>query len=131
MPDIPDPLKTGGIFKKMQRTSVPISPTQKISAIRFFLNAPQELIDTFVRRLDSSPSAGRMVFLGKTYSVNLFNRTRPSLVRVIAYPGEEEVDPEHVAFLLRYKLFAARADADLHSMSESRFSFEIIFELAA
>jgi hypothetical protein len=68
---------------------------------------------------------------GKTYSVYLFHRAHPSLVRVIAHPGEDEVDLEHVAFLLRYKLFAARAGADLHSMSEARFSSKIIFELAA
>jgi hypothetical protein len=41
------------------------------------------------------------------------------------------VNPEHVAFLLRYKMFVARADADLHSMAESRFSSKIIFALAA
>ena len=68
---------------------------------------------------------------GKVYSVNLFHRARPSVARVIAHPGEEEVDPEHIAFLLRLKLFDARADADLHSMAESRFSFRLIFELVA
>jgi hypothetical protein len=57
-----------------------------------------------------------MVFPGKVYSVNIFHRARPSIVRVIAHPGDDEVDPEHVVFLLRYKLFAARAEADLHSM---------------
>jgi hypothetical protein len=118
-------------FKKMQRTSVPISSTRKIPAIRFFLNAPQEQIDIFHRRLDSSLYAGRMKFPGKTYSANLFHRARPSVVRVIAHPGEEEVDPEHIAFLLRLKLFEARADADLHSMAESRYSSKLIFELAA
>ena len=115
----------------MQRTMVNISPSQKISAIRFFLNAPQELIDIFHRRLDSHPFACRLVLPGKTYSVNLFYRARPSIVRVIAHPGDVDVDPEHLAFLLRYKLFAARAEADLHAMSESRYSTKIVFELAA
>ncbi len=41
------------------------------------------------------------------------------------------MDPEHLAFLLRYKLLAARAEADLHAMSESRYSTKIVFELAA
>ena len=95
---------------------VQIYPSQKISAIQFFLSAPQELIDKLTTRLDSYPFAGRMVFPGKVYSVNIFNRARPFLVRVIAHPGDDEVDPEHVVFLLRYKLFAARAEADLHSM---------------
>ncbi len=71
------------------------------------------------------------MFLGKIYSVNLFHRARPSVVSVIAHPGEDEVDPEHIAFLLRRMLFAARADADLHSMPESRFSFKLILELVA
>ena len=63
-------LKTADeLFKKMQRTSVPISSTRKIPAIRFFLIAPQEQIDIFHWRLDSSPYAGRMKFPGKTYSV--------------------------------------------------------------
>jgi hypothetical protein len=115
----------------MQKTVVQISPSQKISAIRFFLSAPQELIDKFTTRLDSYPFAGRMLFPGKVYSVNIFHRARPSIVRVIAHPGDDEVDPEHVAFLLRYKFFAARAEADLHSMAESRFSSRIHFELAA
>ena len=106
MKGTPDVKTTDGLFKKMQRTTVPISSTQKIPAIRFFLNAPQELIDIFVRRPDSSPFAGRMVFPGKTYFVNLFRRARPSLVREIAHPGDDDVDPEHIAFLLRYKLFA-------------------------
>jgi hypothetical protein len=119
------------LFKKMQRTSVQISPTRKIPAIRFFLNAPQEQIDIFHRRLDSRPYAGRMKFPGKTYPVNLFHRVCPSLVRVIAHPRDDDVDSEHVAFLLRYKLFAARADANLHSMAESRFSSKLIFELVA
>ncbi len=111
MPDIPV-LKSGDeLFQKMQRTSVQVAPTRKIPAIRFFLNAPQEQIDVFHRRLDSrSPYAGRMKSPGKTFSVNLFHRARPSLVRVIADPGDDDVDPEHVAFLLRYKLFAARAE---------------------
>jgi hypothetical protein len=86
MPDIPDPLKTVNIYS-----------SQKISAIRFFLNARQELIDIFTRQLDSSPFAGRMVFPGKTYFVNLFHRACPSLVRVITHPGDEEVDPDHIA----------------------------------
>jgi hypothetical protein len=72
-----------------------------------------------------------MVFPGKVYSVNIFHRARPSIVRVIAHPGDDELDMEHVAFLLRYKLFAAHAEADLHSMAESRFSSKIHFELAA
>ena len=55
MPDNPDPAKT--VFKKMQRTMVNISPSQKISAIRYFLNAPQEQIDIFHRRLDAYPFA--------------------------------------------------------------------------
>ena len=41
------------------------------------------------------------------------------------------MDPEHIAFLLRYKLFAARAEVDLHAMSEFRYSTKIVFELAA
>ena len=105
----------------MQRTTINISPSQKISAIRYFLNAPQEQIDIFQRRLDSNPFASRLVLPGKTYSVNLFHRARTSLVRVIAHPGDDDVDPEHLAFLLRYKLVAARAEADLHAMSESRY----------
>ena len=129
MPDNPDPAKT--VFKKMQRTMVNISPSQKISTIRYFLNAPQEQIDIFHRRLDAYPFAGRLVLPGKTFSVNLFHRARPSLVRVIAHPGDDDVDPEHLAFLLRFKLFAARAEADLHAMSESRFSTKLVFELAA
>ena len=91
MPDNPDPAKT--VFKKMQRTMVNISPSQKISAIRYFLNAPQEQIDIFHRRLDAYPFAGRLVLPGKTFSVNLFHRARPSLVRVIAHPGDDDVDP--------------------------------------
>ena len=129
MPDNPDPAKT--VFKKMQRTMINISPSQKISAIRYFLNATQEQIDIFHRRLDAYPFAGRLVLPGKTFPVNLFHRARPSLVRVIAHPGDDDVDPEHLAFLLRYKLFAARAEADLHAMSESRYSTKIVFELAA
>jgi hypothetical protein len=129
MPDNPDPTKT--VFKKMQRTTINISPSQKISAIRYFLNAPQEQIENFQRRLDSNPYAGRLVLPGKTHSVNLFHRARPSLVRVIAHPGDDDVDPEHLAFLLRLKLFAARADADLHCMAESRYSSKLIFELVA
>ncbi len=129
MPDIPDPQKTSGVFKKMQKTAIQISPSQKIPAIH--LNAPQELIDIFIRRLDSSPFAGRLIFPGKTYSVSLFHRARSSLVRVIVHPDKDEVDPEHIVFLLRYKLFEARANADLHSIAESRFSSKIIFELAA
>ena len=131
MKDNPAPKSAEELFKKMQRTSVPLSPTQNISAIRFFLNAPQELIDIFHQRLDSSPYAGRMMFPGKVYSVNLFHRARPSVVRVIAHPGDDEVDPEYLAFLLRFKLFAARAEADLHAMSESRYSTKLVFELAA
>jgi hypothetical protein len=129
MPDNPDPTKT--VFKKMQRTTVNISPSQKISAIRYILNAPREQIDIFQRRLDSNPFASRLVLSGKTYSVNLFKRARPSLVPVIAHPGDDDVDPEHVAFLLRLKLFSARADADLHSMAESHYSSKLIFELVA
>ncbi len=131
MTDTPVPKTADELFKKMQRTAVQISSTHKIPAIRFFLNAPQEQLDIFYRRLDSSPYAGRMKFPGKIYSVNLFHRARPSLVRVIAHPGDDDVDPEHVAFLQRYKLFAARADADLYSMAESRFSSKLIFELVA
>ncbi len=96
MPGITDPLPTSGIFKKMQKTVVQISPSQKISAIRFFLSAPQEQIDKFTTRLDSYPFAGRMVFPGKVYSVNIFHRARPSIVCVNAHPGDDEVDPEHV-----------------------------------
>ena len=101
MPDAPDPLKTSGIFKKMQKTAVQISPSQKIPAICFFLSAPQELIDIFNKQLDLSPFAGRLVLPSKTYSVNLFHRARPSLVHVIANPRDDKVDPEHIAFLLR------------------------------
>ena len=62
MPGTTDPLPTSGIFKKMQKTVVQISPSQKISAIRFFLSAPQEQIEKFTTKLDSYPFAGRMVF---------------------------------------------------------------------
>ena len=94
---------------------LPISSTQKILAIRFFLNAPQETLEIVFRWLDAIPFAGRMVFPGKTYTVNLFHRAHSPLVRVLAHPGDDEVDPEHVAYFLHYKLFAARAEADLYT----------------
>ncbi len=40
MPDTPALKTADELFKKMQRTSVPISSTRKIPAIRIFLNAP-------------------------------------------------------------------------------------------
>ncbi len=69
MKGTPAPKSAEELFKKIQRTSVPLSPTQNISAIRFFLNALQEQIDVLHQRLDSSPYAGRMMFPGKVYSV--------------------------------------------------------------
>ena len=84
-----------------------------------------------VKWKEGDPFASRLVLPSKTYSVNLFHRARPSLVRVIAHPGDDDVDPEHLAFLLRLKLFAARADADLHCMAEFRYSSKLIFELVA
>ncbi len=53
MPDNPDPTKT--VFKKMQRTTINTSPSQKISAIRYFLNAPQEQIEIFNGGLTLTP----------------------------------------------------------------------------
>ncbi len=60
-----------------------------------------------------------MIFPGKTYSVNMFHRARLSLVRVLSHLGDNAVDPEHIALPLRYKRFAARAEAELYSMAES------------
>jgi hypothetical protein len=65
------------------------------------------------------------MFPDQAYSVNLrviAHRACAPLVRVIAHPGDDEVDPDHIVFLLLDKLFAARADADLHSMSESHLA---------
>ena len=62
---------------------------------------------------------------------SIFFITPAPLLRVLAHPGNGEVDPKHVMILLRYKLFAARADVDLHTMVESRFSSKLIFELKA
>ncbi len=67
---------------KMQRTTLPI-----------FINASQDMLDIVFRRLDARPFAGRMVFLGESYIVNLIHQVRPSLVRVLAHPDNEEVDP--------------------------------------
>jgi hypothetical protein len=58
-------LKTADeLFKKMKRTTILISSTQKIPAIRFFLNALQDTPEIFFRRLDAQPFSRRMAFSG-------------------------------------------------------------------